>query len=71
MNIDLAKQKARQVFDSWFSIFGSAPDHEIKEKLFEYFFSGYLAGTKYTEEIKNQVKCPNINLDDVNRNFDL
>lgn len=71
MNIDLAKQKARKVFDSWFSIFGSAPDHEIKEKLFEYFFSGYLAGTKHSEEINTQVKYPNIYLDDVNRNLDL
>lgn len=71
MNIELAKEKSKKIFDDWFSIFGSNDDHFSKEKLFEYFFSGYLAGTKHSEEIKAPVKLPNIYLDDVNRNLDL
>lgn len=66
------KEKARQVFDSWFQLFAVNNENENKERLFDYFYSGYLAGTKHKpQEIKSNRNLSSLTIDDVNRNLDL
>lgn len=71
MDLEDVKNKARKVFDMWFDIFSKPEDKENKEKLFEYFYSGYLAGTKYKPGDPVESRPVNIIHDDINRNFDL
>ena len=71
INTEQVKEKSRQVFESWFHIFAAGQiEIENKERLFEYFYSGFLAGTRFSPgDSKN--KCSNIIYDDINRNLDL
>lgn len=62
--------KSRKLFDSWFEIFAEENEIENKERLYHFFYSGYLAGTKYSSQ-SNPRSNPNIIIDDVSRNLDL
>jgi len=68
--IDDIKEKSRNVFDSWFEIFAADSEIDNKERLFEFFYSGYLAGTKY-QPGERPYRNSNIMMDDINRNLDL
>jgi hypothetical protein len=68
--VDDIKDKSRLIFDSWFEIFSKEEEKNEKERLFEFFYSGYLAGTRYTPGQK-PYRNSNIMMDDVNRNLDL
>jgi hypothetical protein len=70
--IDEIKEKARKVFDPWFELIAKQNEIENKERLFEIFYSGYLAGTRYKSgEVKRNRDISSIIIDDVNRNLDL
>ena len=68
--VDDIKEKSRLIFDSWFEIFAKDEDKIEKERLFEFFYCGYMAGTRYTPGQRPQ-RNSNIMMDDVNRNLDL
>lgn len=66
------KEKSRQIFDSWFHLFAAGQtETDNKERLFEYFYSGFIAGIKSSTAESNSNKCSNIIYDDINRNLDL
>jgi hypothetical protein len=69
MNDDV-KEKSRNVFDSWFEFVASDSEIDNKERLFEFFYSGYLAGTKY-QPGERPIRNLNIMMDDVHKNLDL
>jgi hypothetical protein len=73
MLIDETRKKAREVFDTWFPIFSEEDEKDNRERLFEYFHSGYLAGTKFKGlSGRTPQGCPpSIIGDDTNRNLDL
>ena len=73
MIIEETKQKAREVFDMWFPIYSRGLDEDLREKLFEYFHCGYLAGTKHRGPQSGSTGSVNHSLaiDDANRNLDL
>lgn len=73
MLIDETRKRAREVFDTWFPIFSSEEERDDRERLFEYFRSGYLAGTRFNALTGSENKgCPpSLIHDDVNRNLDL
>ena len=68
--INEARKKAEQIFEPWFKIFSQEGEIENKERLFEIFYSGYLAGTKFTPG-ERPVRNSNIMMDDVHKNLDL
>ena len=72
MLIDDTRKRAREVFDMWFPIFSQGDEETSRERLFEYFHSGYLAGTKFRPLTdKDDTGCPpSLVRDDVNRNLD-
>ena len=70
--IDEIKEKAQKIFDPWFELIAQENEIENKERLFEIFYSGYLAGTRYKiGEVKTNRDISSIIIDDVNRNLDL
>jgi hypothetical protein len=70
--INEIREKARKVFDPWFELIAEESEIENKERLFELFYSGYLAGTRYKSgEVKENRNISSIIIDDVNRNLDL
>ena len=73
MLIDETRQRAREVFDMWFPIFSQGDEESSRERLFEYFHSGYLAGTKFRPLTDSASEgCPtSLRHDDINRNLDL
>lgn len=73
MLIEETKQNARRIFDQWFPIFAQEDENGNRERLFEYFHSGYLAGTKHRPLTEDGSKgCnPSLVIDDVNRDLDL
>ena len=73
MLIDETRKRAREVFDMWFPIFSQGDEESGRERLFEYFHSGYLAGTKFRSLTdKKDGGCPpSLVQDDINRNLDL
>jgi hypothetical protein len=70
MIINEAREKAKEIFEPWFKIFHQEGEKENKERLFEIFYSGYLAGTKFTPG-ERPIRISNIMMDDVNKNLDL
>ena len=73
MLIDETRKKAREVFDMWFPIFSEDDEKDNRERLFEYFHSGYLAGTKFKDlNGRTPQGCPpSLFNDDINRHPDL
>ena len=71
MMINEAREKAKEIFEPWFKIFHQEGENENKERLFEIFYSGYLAGTRFKPGVKPEPKSSNIYLDDININLDL
>ena len=73
MLIDETRKRAREVFDTWFPIFSNEEERDDRERLFEYFHSGYLAGTRFGDGTRTEPKgCPpSLIHDDVNRNLDI
>lgn len=71
MNILEIENKAREIFEPWFSIFSQESELENKERLFEIFYSGYLAGTRYKTGEKPYRDISRLIKDDVNKNLDL
>jgi len=68
--INEIREKSQKVFDSWFELFAEKNEIQNKERLFEFFYSGYLAGTRY-QPGERPYRNSNIMMDDVNRNLDL
>jgi hypothetical protein len=68
--LDDIRSKSREIFNSWFEIFAEGKEIDNKERLFEFFYSGYLAGTRY-QPGERPIRNSNIMMDDVNRNLDL
>lgn len=71
MNVFELKTKAKEIFDQWFSIFSEKNEIENKERLFEIFYSGYLAGTRFNTGQKSNRDISRLIKDDVNKNLDL
>lgn len=71
MNLVEVKDKSKEIFDSWFSIFATEGESENKERLFEIFYSGYLAGTRFNSGEKSNRDISRLIKDDVNKNLDL
>lgn len=71
MDIEKARLEARRVFDMWFPLFGGDDTDQSIERKFEFFFSGYLAGTKHKEDKDPGSECRRIWRDDAKRNLDL
>jgi len=65
------KSQARLVFDPWFDIIAKGPEKENKELMFEYFYSGFIAGTRFNPEPPSNTRTVNIQQDDIGRNLDL
>ena len=68
------RENAKRIFESWFPVFALEQEHEGRERLFEYFHSGYLAGTRHgnlTKEKERRMVPPSLIQDDINRNLDL
>ena len=66
------EKQSQKVFESWFQHFAKSEELINKERLFEFFHSGYLAGTRFdSDSINNPGKNTNIIHDDINRNLDL
>lgn len=70
MNIEI-KDSAKQIFENWFSHFAKSEEHINKERLFEFFHSGYIAGTRFDPAASKLKRNSNIIQDDINRNLDL
>jgi hypothetical protein len=73
MLVEETKKSARIIFEQWLPFFGSPSEVEDKERLFEYFHSGYLAGTRHRDRKEKSGSGPLQSLvhDDINRNLDL
>jgi len=71
--MDQIKTKAREVFELWFPIFSKNNENDDRERLFEYFHSGYMAGTKFNSLRNDKPKGEPTSIanDDVSRNLDL
>lgn len=65
------ENKAKEIFQQWFSFFAQAHELENKERLFEFFYSGYLAGTRFNTGEKSNRDISRLIFDDVNKNLDL
>ena len=70
MQIEI-KENAKKVFENWFEHFAKSEELFQKERLFEFFHSGYIAGTRFDPAAKKTERNPNIIQDDINRNLDL
>lgn len=73
MNKKIAED-ARKVFELWFDYFAKTDELINKERFFEFFHSGYIAGTRFNPGNKDNShgnKNSNIIADDINRNLDL
>lgn len=65
-----AKEKANVIFESWFEIFAKENEFQNKERLFEFFYSGYLAGTRFNTGERSDRDISRLIFDDVNKNLD-
>lgn len=64
-------EDARKVFELWFDYFAKTDELINKERFFEFFHSGYIAGTRFNPGNERVNKNSNIIADDINRNLDL
>jgi hypothetical protein len=73
MLIDETRKSAREVFELWFPVFSTEQEKEARERLFEYFHSGYIAGTRFhsLKDTGSSGCPPSLIRDDTNRNLDL
>lgn len=75
MNIEETRKKASEIFDMWFPIYSKGLEEADREKLFGYFHSGYMAGTKHRESNSGNGMDPGrsdrLIHDDINRDLDL
>lgn len=73
MLIEETRENARRIFEQWFQIYAQGSEPENRDRLFEYFHSGYLAGTRHWNltKKKNAGCPPSLIHDDINRNLDL
>lgn len=73
MIVENTKKAARDVFDSWFPLFAKDIEKDNQERLFEYFHSGYLAGTRYGNLTDGAGEIPthSIAIDDINRDLNI
>lgn len=73
MIIEETKKTALEIFKEWFPLFAKDLESDNEERLFEYFHSGYIAGTKHGnltgEESKEHPHS--IIIDDINRNLNI
>lgn len=63
-----------KIFEQWFPLFSQGDETENRERLFEYFHSGYLAGTRHgkrAEPKRSTADSGSLAIDDVNRNTDI
>lgn len=68
----ITEQRAKEIFNIWFEHFAKTEEYINKERLFEFFHSGYLAGTRFDPAaVHKPARKSNIIQDDINRNLDL